>query len=145
MPFFPEGLYLLNPRDLQGTLLDPLLTRVVSQLANVNVNADVVVPEGRCLLLQAAQVVSLPGAGQNSQGIVFQIFPPQGTLSVDLKRRSSPLGANVIDDIDWSGSVLVPPTWILRGAGSFNAAGAVNETRLHVAGVFLPVGNVQRV
>jgi len=143
--FFPEFLYRLSARDEKVTWLDPRNERIVVILANAQVNADVSVPDSQVLILMAAQVTGLPGLAQNVASNLLQIIPPGQANSMELKRQSAALAANVISDLDWQGEIIVPPDWTVRAAVAYNAGAVNNETRLSLFGILIPVANIQRI
>lgn len=144
--FVPEFLYRLSQRDEQVTWLDPRLFDEVAAVAAASVTVQDVVPEGRVLLLQSACATQTPGAGQNITRLTLQVVGQVANAPAVLLATDSTIGAaNDQSDINWSGSIIVPPGWTVRGSGAFSAGVAVNNVRLSYAGVLIPVANVQRV
>lgn len=145
MPFYPELLYQLSARDQQVTWLDPILDAASTAAAAVNPTASFLVPEGRCLVLQAAVVKGSPGAGQNITRMFLSIQTLVGTASRDLKFDDTDRAADFRVALDWQGSILIPPGWRLHGSVQFNAGVQVNTTELNTYGLLIPIGNIQRV
>lgn len=142
--FFPELLYQLSARDQQVTWLDPLLLSLDASSAAVDVFAVRAVPQGSALVLQALSVFADPGAGQNIVDQQLRIQDESG-VSIVLKRDAAAAAANINRSIDWQGSILVPPNWLVVGFASFNAGVAANAVELNLVGVLIPIGNIQRV
>lgn len=144
--FFPEFLYQLSARDQQVTWLDPRIARGDTLLAAAAVTAvAITVPTGLVLVLQNASLEADPGAAQNVTESFFELLTPDAATGVRITQDRTALAANVIGHLNWSGSILVPPNWQVRGAANFNAAAAANRVIADCIGILLPVGNIQRV
>lgn len=142
---FPEQLFVLSQRDQQVTWLDPYLRNTQSTVAAVSVNSGLQVPVDRALLFYAAYAEFIPGAAQNVANNSISLFPASGSFEVKVKRNLIAGAANVPLILDWSGFILLPPTWIIRATAAFNAGAAGNTVELSVAGILIPPANIQRV
>lgn len=147
MAFFPELLYQLNERDQQSTWLDPLLTRSTASTAATSVTAtSAIVPLGRILVLQSCSAGGDGGGAQLCLRLAIGVTPPNQTTGFALASQiSDPPAGFAQVRANWSGSVIVPAGWSLFATGTFNLGVAANSVNLDLAGIFLPVGNVQRV
>lgn len=155
MPFWPEGLYQLSARDRQVTWLDPLLdgptgATLVGPLRSVTIGTDGSVsrqvPDGRVLVLQSVVGYFAPGTAANANTLARLLIrpPTAGTLEVWLREQRQAAAAGFSTELAWQGSVIVPPQWFVQAYGEFDA-GADNEIALNIAGILIPVGNVQRL
>lgn len=149
--FFPEALYTLSARDQQVTWLDPVFTGALELTAAVaDLQQNYVVPNGRVLLLQSVHVLGQGGAGQNCTYIEIALDLP-GSPATYTYLSSHYLGAPGAAAVgpnrtqQWSGSLVVPERWRVAGAAGFSAAVNPNSVFLSVAGLLLPIGNIQRV
>lgn len=143
---FPELLYQLSARDQQVTWLDPRFDQQSTSLLAISVPTPVFqVPVDRVFVLCAAAVRADPGAGQNVDSLVIQILAPAGSAGFNLKQRTEVAAANINVDLDWTGEILLPPAWQIRGIGSFNAGAVANLVVHNFFGILIPVGNIQRV
>lgn len=144
--FFPDFLYQLSQRDQQVTWLDPALSRIISSVAAATVTADFIVPNDRMLLLSAFYAVFSPGAAQNVVDTRIELLS-QSLVSpaVILTRNSNALAAGIITDTDRQCEIPVPPLWRVRATGVFNAGAAANDVHLSIAGMLIPIGNIQRL
>lgn len=148
MPSFPEQLYQLSVRDLQGTWLDPLIQLTSESAGTTNVVANFTIPEGRALLLNFAGVEGRPGTGQNIVNSTLLLTSEIAGAStfIFLAVDNIAKAANVNAMLSWTGAtLLVPPTWLLQANVNYNAAVTNNVTRLHLHGLLIPVANIQRV
>lgn len=144
--FFPEFLYQLSQRDSQVTWLDPVIERIQTTAAAATVEAQFTVPEARALILQSALVTGSPGAGQAVNAMTLSLIPPNQVGPVRaLKFNDTNNALNFVAAIDWQGSMILPPSWIVNANVGYDAAVAANTTTLHVFGILVPIGNVQRV
>jgi len=114
-------------------------------VAAAQVTAAYVVPEGRILLLQNATADFAGGGGQTVTDAQIEVRPV-ATVNPEVYIALNYYGAAVTGRfINWSGSILVPPTWIVQSAGNFSAGVAANYVNLAIAGLLLPLGNFARV
>lgn len=139
--FFPTELMRFSLRDVGGELLEPFITDSVLSAAAAQVNSDLQVTVGFSLLLQSVVASFQPGAAQNFTVVSVGLVPPDGTNFVELNLNRTAGAANVSGVLTWSGSVLVPPRWIIRASGAYNAGVANNITRLDAVGMLVPVAN----
>lgn len=147
MPFWPEGLFELSARDRQVTWLDPVLFVTDLTAAAVAVDVEYVVPDGRILLLQNAVADFGPGAAQtvlDAQIVVRPVLTVDPFCYLAVNYYNTPAAPNG-RFINWSGSIIVPPTWQVQALGNFSAGAAGNFVSLAVAGLLCPVGNVARL
>lgn len=145
MAFFPEFLYQLSERDQALTWLEPVLHVVDVNAAAASLEARYVIPNDRALLLQHAAILVAPQATLISTLRILELMMPVSETEVVLKRvRLDGAVAQSFTD-DWQGSILVPPSWIIRAFGSFNGALANNEVALFIIGMLMPVGGIVRV
>lgn len=145
MPFFPELLYQLSARDQQVTWLDPLIQIASASAAQLSVDSVIDVPEGQVLLLKSVSSGATPGAAQNVDTQEILVNARGATIATRLVGRRHNPGSAISDFINWTGTILVPAGWQIRGRGTFSAGAAANATSLHVVGTLIPLGNVQRV
>lgn len=144
--FFPEFLLRLSQRDEQVTWLDPLLIERVEAVANVTVaTLPATIPTDRALIIQTVVGQATPGAAQSVTELLLQIIAPGSNLLIDFAGESFPVVANQARHLNWSGSILIPPGWGVRARAAFDAGAAVNTARMELIGMFIPVGNIQRV
>jgi len=145
--FFPEALYLLSQRDQQVTWLDPVYNAAATGSAAASVSSPAfTVPSSQAFVLQNVQGYADPGAGQNIALLEVYIGPPSpGTQFVRLVSDVLVKAADVNAAVHWSGSLIVPPAWRIIAEGTFNAGVQVNTVRLGVMGMFIPIGNIQRL
>ena len=47
--------------------------------------------------------------------------------------------------LNWSGEIIIPPDWNVRGFALFNAGVAVNSLFVNLQGILIPVANIQRL
>lgn len=147
MPFFPELLYQLSARDQQVTWLDPFIRRAETNLAAVQVEATLQIPDGLVLMLQSAVISSVPGGAQVAQSGELGLRPVgvaagnQIDLSGDMRANLAGSGVH----LEWSGAVVVPPGWTVVGLTNFSAGAVANLVILMVVGILAPVGNIQRI
>lgn len=143
--FFPEFLYQLSARDQQVTWLDPQLGTVVTSTAATSVSSSLTVPDARLLVVTALNLEAAPGLAQNITQMFLGFFNVATNVLASLTEDLVAKGANAASSIDWQGEIVLPPGWGIRATGSFNAAAAANQVILTVAGILIPIGNVQRV
>jgi hypothetical protein len=146
--FFPEFLFQLSARDQQVTWLDPFAGDIVDTAAAVSVTSTgFTVPNARAFLLQSASAVANPGAAQAVTSIVVSVIRPDpDTTGARLSERdSAAAAANTSKTANWAGSILVPPGWRVIATANFDAGVAVNNLRLGIVGLFIPIGNIQRI
>lgn len=144
--FFPEFLYQLSERDLKVTWLDPIIRRLTNSQAAATVNNDFEIPDAQAFMLQGFTLQGNPGAAQFvSQLFVAAFVTGTATPMILLKQDDVDAGANEIKNMDWQGSLIIPPSWSIRGSATFNAGVAANECTLGLFGILIPVGNIQRV
>jgi len=145
VPFFPEFLFQLSSRDQQVTWLDPFSQRIIVSALSLGVEADAArVPLGKVLLLQSVAAQADPGAGQLVNSVVISLRPQPNGPPVNLAAIGS-TAVDLLQFLNWSGSIIVPSEWLITANSSFNAAVAANQTVLDVIGMLIPVGNIQRV
>jgi len=152
--FFPEGLYTLSSRDSQVTWLDPALRGTPSGIFAGGLSSNTVavdgsvseaVPSGRALLLQHVNCIFQPTGGFASSLRRILVRPPTaGSIEIWLDEQRSALAANVAAQAGWQGSLLIPSGWFVQGYGEFSG-GAANELTLSYGGLYIPIGNIQRV
>lgn len=142
--FFPEALYLLSQRDQQVTWLDPVFAGVQQSDLLTTVSTFYDVPDGRALILQNAHLHATPGAAQNRTGMQISVFRAD-VVAANVHLRRDFAAAAGVGVLHWVGSIIITPGWRLMGRGSFDAAANANIVDLKVAGLLIPIGNVQRV
>lgn len=144
---FPESLFTLSQRDLQGTWLDPVVRNVIAGLAATTVQAQFQLPVDRATLLTVMDVQATPGAGQTVQRLQLRLFP-RGSLTVGVRvaGKVSSAGVAVRDELFATfPELLVPPGWIIEGSAIFDLGGVANTVDFNFAGVHIPAGNIQRL
>ena len=144
-PFWPEALYQLAARDHQITWLDPVLFHTFTAAAATTVEAKFTVPAGRMLLLQSATVEAVSGAAQTVSYLAVVAIPPVGGVPFVALAGEWTTGAPAKRFVNWSGSVVIAPGWIIDGTADYSAGAAANTTGLAIAGLLIPVGNIQRI
>lgn len=154
MPFFPEGLYTLRPKDREGIQLEPFIRFTdFGQLAAAALQDDIFFPSDRAIILQHVFVQATPGAGQNVTDIRIAVHQRFVDTSISILRaqlaaedRDFPVA--VIGWCAWTGSILLPTSgagdsfWHLRVNSSFNAGAAANNHVISIYGVLIPPGNL---
>lgn len=149
--FLPESLYLLSARDQQVTWLDPLFTGALELTAAVaDLQQNYVVPDGRALLLQSVHVFGSGGGAQTCTYIEIALDLPGSPLTYTYLSSNYPGSPGAVAAVQtrtqqWSGALIVPEKWRVAGAAGFSAAAVPNSVFLSVAGLLIPIGNVQRV
>jgi hypothetical protein len=145
VPFFPEYLYQLSGRDEQVTWLDPLFNLQAGTGTTATVDTtDIVVPTGRALLLQAANVEATITGVEALQVLRIRLITP-GTPFVFPLAIQFELAATGSDALNWSGSVIVPPGWSLDGFAQKSGAVSSILVQFTISGLLIPIGNIQRV
>lgn len=144
---FPEFLFQLSARDQQVTWLDPLLTLVSFSALTVTVAASFVVPDGKALILTSACGEALPDVTQLVTRIGLTTLPPTAPAGSGrlFAGANFSAGAGIQGTVNFSGAMIIPPQWTIRATGIFNSGVAANTTLLHLHGVLIPIGNIQRV
>jgi hypothetical protein len=143
--FFPESLVRLSARDDQVTWLDPLFTNVQISVANALAEPIFIVPDPRALILTHMEAEFDPGAGQNIVTARVWVAPPTASAPfANLRHSLNALAADVNLELTWDGQILIPPLWRVIATGIFNAGVAANLSRVTLAGMLIPVANVQR-
>jgi len=142
---FPEFLYQLSARDQQVTWLDPVIARPETiDAAAFNV-ARFAVPDGRMLVVANVCLHSFTAGVTTISLMRLTLFPPAGAGVMDLAIRT-PVAGLTADVLNLNGlEVLVPAQWIVEARTTFSAGAAGNTTRLNLAGILLPIANVQRI
>lgn len=143
--FFPEFLLALSERDIQATKLDPVVQRINSANAAVDVWSDFVVPNDRSLILQSAVCRAVAGGALTCTDIVIGLRPRASVSVSELVDLSYETADSPLLFTKWAGSILVPPMWIVTGYGAFSAATSSNTIRLSICGMLIPPANVQRI
>lgn len=143
--FFPEFLYRLSSRDQQVTWLDPRFDSLTASAAGLTVEVDFTVPSDRPLILTSANIVATPGAGQAVIAMLLRSLAQGDSSPVNLAAREIEVAVAGSRFLNWTGEVILPPAWSLRARASFSAAVNPNDVELHLAGILIPVGNIQRV
>lgn len=145
--FFPEFLYQLSKRDQQVTWLDPRFAQESASAAALGATVEVLqVPDGQCFILQTFFAEAIPGLAQGVTRILLELIPPTGGLTQRIAGAHwTPAVANQTRETQFSGSLLIPPGWRLQARGGYDAGAAANTITGDVNGIFIPVGNVQRL
>ena len=141
--FFPEFLLKLSERDQQVTWLDPLSDNVNTIANSTSITVTYNVQDGKVLLLQAANIRGISGAAQTCDRL--QIVLAARAAAAGNALSLSFVAAALENSINWTGSVVVPPLWVIQGNVRFSAAVNPNDCRLSLFGMFIPVGNIQRI
>jgi hypothetical protein len=141
--FFPEFLLKLSARDEQITWLDPLSDNVSALTATASLTVTFTLPDTRALILQAANVRGIAGVGQTCDRLQI-VLSPRATAAGNALLLEY-VAAALENSRSWSGSLLVPPQWVIQGNVRFNAGVAANDVRLSLFGMFIPVANIQRI
>lgn len=145
----PLPLYQITGRDEKITWLDP-----VAQFQTLNQNAaaievDYVVPIDRALVLNAANALGFPDPAISVRRVIIQLVPPSPGATKPAVAEAGDLGTapavNVPRVTNFSGSIIVPAGWSVRGHTTFSGAGAGNSTSMTVIGILIPKGNIQRL
>lgn len=145
--FAPEVLYRLEARDLEVSQLDPLFAQINPAAALLATLSDVVytVPTDRVLVLQSAWLGLNPGAAQIATGALIMVRAAGTNLDFRLAGNYTRQGADVNMVAQWSGSLLIPPGWMIAAVSTFDAGANANAHSADVHGVLIPKANVQRV
>lgn len=144
--FFPESLYQLSERDQKVTWLDPALRTANLQLSATVVTVNLLtVPTDRAFLLQSATALGIPTAGQAVTALGIIARPPSSAVNIRIHQENFPIVASQQRNVNWSGSLILPPNWLLVCIGEFDIGAAANLTILDAIGMFIPSGNIQRV
>lgn len=144
--FFPELLYQLSARDQQVTWLDPQLSRVQASNAATSVGINwLEVPVGRALVLTNLQLRGSPGLAQACTRLIAEMTPRGGGTTVNIANDDFAAVANLAQNVNWSGEIIIPADWIISVAASFDAGAAANSIDISGAGILIPLGNVQRI
>jgi hypothetical protein len=141
---FPEYLYKLSSRDQQVTWLDPRFDALSVAAAAASVQSTLRVPDGRVLVLSAAVVDAIAGAAQTLDRIVLFCEPPDPS-TISFRISGGIFAASVEQFVTWTGQLVIPPNWKVAATARFNAGVAANTVALSLAGILIPVGNIQRV
>lgn len=152
--FFPESLFLLSQRDAQVSWLDPanigtpsgvFIPPLSSNAVGTDGSVSWQVPQGRALILQHVHCFFQPGGVQISSLRRILVRPAAaGTTEVWLHEERNSLAAGVGQELTWQGSIILPERWYVQGYGEFNG-GVANELVLSFAGLYIPLGNIQRI
>jgi len=140
---FGEFLYQISGRDEQLSWLDLVLfEQNVAAAAGSVLSSGNAVPERNIMVMRSACVECTGGGAQLTTGVALLLINPSASrnhivaASYEINFQSHAL--------NWSGELYIPPGWLVRAQGTFNAGVALNTTRLNYNGVQLPLGNVQR-
>lgn len=146
MPFWPEALYELSARDRQVTWLEPVIFRGNETGDNFG-SVIYTVPDGRLLLLQNAYLQVWPDVGNQVTDWKILIGAPGPSFQETYLRASQGVtfAINLVLNEYWSGSVVVPEKWSVRGIGVFSGAAVGDYVDFSMHGLLVPIGNVQRV
>jgi len=148
---FPELLYRLQPgeEDRGMEWLTPHFAIASQSTAGTSVEAFADMPNDRYFLLQSAAALADPGAGQIVTRLNIQLqreFISITSIAAVLAYHGGVSGVADRDHgLAWSGSLLVPPRYRILANANFNAGAVANLVLLDIAGLFIPVGNIQRV
>ena len=146
-----EFLYELTPRDMQQSWLDPVIITSNGLTAASVVTASYEVPVGRCLLLRSSVANADAGGAQTVDRVTLELLPPdESNIAIAISEKiSSNVGTSATSKVsmntEWSGEVVVPQEWTVRARGNFSAAVSANSIELHVVGLLIPIGNIQRI
>lgn len=145
-----EFLYELTPRDMQQSWLDPVIVTANGLSAASVVLATYEVPVGRCLLLRSSVVNADGGGAQTVDRVTLELLPPdESVIAVAISEKITTnvgnAAAKISMNTEWSGEIVVPQEWTLRARGNFSAAVSANSIELHVVGLLIPIGNIQRI
>lgn len=145
-----EFLYELTPRDMQQSWLDPVIVTTNGLVAASVVFTTYEIPIGRCLLLRSCVANADGGGAQTVDRVTLELFPPDESvvaiaISEKITTNVGNAAAKISMNTEWSGEILVPQEWTLRARGNYSAAVAANSIELHVIGLLIPIGNIQRI
>lgn len=144
--FFPEFLYQLTARDQQVTWLDPTLRADSTSAAAASVSSTIfTIPQGQVLILLNAMCRGTPGGAQFVARTRIDVLPPAASNNFFLASDDTIGGAGLSLSVTWTGEVLIPATWQLRGVADFNAGAVANTIEFHFMGILIPAANIQRV
>lgn len=144
--FFPEFLFQLSSRDQQVTWLDPVFAELGGTGTGINlVSGFYTVPDARCLILQSARATADVVGGEIIENVRIVVTRDQSIFYTLAEREVVGGAANTLYAVNWSGSILIPPGWLVAGAGSKNLAVQVGTIAASIFGLLIPIGNVQRV
>lgn len=137
-------LYDLSSKDRQVTWLEPFADQQAISSMNVTITVVSTVPAGRALVLHHAFLRGTPPAPTTSTLLQLSAFSSPGNRITRLKFEGTAGAAGIIRTIDWQGFLLLPPGSTITGVADFSSAATLNAAELCVAGVLIPVGNIQR-
>lgn len=143
----PEVCYgFVTLNDVQGALVAIVTREIVSSASQTNVGVDIyTVPSDRVFILSAANVSSVPGAGQVCSHLGLSILE-EASQTIEIAGGPDP--ENTTADIDrhlnFSGEVWCAPGTIVRGNGVFNSGVAANTVGVRINGILIPRGNIQQ-
>jgi len=138
-------LYRLRTEEAQDRPITPvLLDRNAAAAAILVTPVALVVPADRIFILTSAMVLAIPDAAQTIVAVTVELISAANANSIAVCQDRPNLAAGFDSSINFSGMVLVPPGWTVRGRGDFNAAAAANTVFVEITGYTTPVGNVDR-
>lgn len=145
-----EFLYQLSPRDMQQSWLDPVIVTVNGLTTASVVTASYEVPMARCLLLRSSVANADGGGAQTVDRVTLELLPPdESNIAVAISEKITTnvgSGSNKLSmNTEWNGEIVIPQEWTLRARGNFSAAVSANSIELHIVGLLIPIGNIQRI
>lgn len=139
-----EQLYRLLAADEQTRLLDPFIRRNIDSLNDITINRQFDVPERHALLLTHALLIARPGAGQIVNNAHIFAQPPNAPVA-ELAAQVNALAANAVGLISWQGELILPAGCNVLGRSAYNAGANVNQQEFQIAGMLIPLGNIERL
>lgn len=135
-----------SPTDTAGPTFEPLSRAFQIGGAFLLIEALLIdIPKDRVLVFTNATVQALPGATQTVTEIKIQIVTQTG-LVVDVATSSGSQTADVIENLNWSGSYYVAGggagNRTLRLIASFDANANANTLTAGIHGIIVPRGNI---
>lgn len=141
---FSERLYALTDQETQQALGASIWVRTAEvssgQVQQALITNDL---QGRVIILNALCLRAAPAAAQLVSNMIFELMPPSGqpTTPLYIKAFWQGLTADVVGNLDWTGEVIIPPLWSVRGQANYNAGGA-NNTEFAAFGYAIPIGTL---
>lgn len=143
-----DRLYRLLGSDIGQPALQPfyafntISSAAVSAVSVItNDNAD------KVLILCSAAVELTAGVAQTVTDSKITVSTPAtdtGDLNFTIAGAIPPFPSTLFSRTWWSGFLLVPPKWRIKGFGTFSAGVAANTSTLLAAGVLIPRGTIFR-
>lgn len=150
MSALTELLYRLRPGELDEPMqwLVPHFTQDQVSAAQLSVGAPNLgrrIPEHQALLLDTWCIDATPGVGQFVVSLTLELVNTTVLQQIVLAQDRTPGAVNAFKTLQATGAgLLIPAGSIILARAVFNAAGVANVVTLNLAGVRVPLGNINR-